>query len=120
MIVFISGGARSGKSQFAEGKAEALQHIRNGRKVYVATANISDEEMRGRAIDHQASRGGDWETVELPIFLDKLPALLRERDVVLIDCLTVWLSQVLYDRKEHDPISILSSLVEGIKACEAD
>lgn len=95
----IGGGARSGKSRFALTRAEAL----GVRRVFVATAEAHDEELRVRIARHQAERGARFQTFERP---RALPALLTELsarsespgvDVVLIDCLTLWLSNLLVD-----------------------
>ncbi|MFN3739807.1 MAG: bifunctional adenosylcobinamide kinase/adenosylcobinamide-phosphate guanylyltransferase [Thermodesulfovibrionales bacterium] len=98
-IVFITGGARSGKSRFALEMATKLQ----GRKVYIATAEPLDEEMRQRIERHKRERGGDWFTIEEPL---NLPQLLRELkrsyDVVLIDCLTLWLSNLILKRQNTE------------------
>jgi adenosylcobinamide kinase/adenosylcobinamide-phosphate guanylyltransferase len=91
-ITFILGGARSGKSRFAEtlaGKAAASQ-------VYIATAEAHDEEMRARIARHQRDRGEGWRTVEAPL---ELPGAIRREAgagrVVLVDCLTLWLSNLM-------------------------
>ena len=90
--VFVIGGARSGKSAFAE----ALAGQGQGEKIYVATAQERDGEMAERIKAHQARRGNDWRTVEEPL---DLPAVLdRETGkgrFVLVDCLTLWLSNLM-------------------------
>lgn len=97
--VLILGGARSGKSAWAERLAEHLagRDAAEGReRVYVATAEAGDAEMRERIEAHLAQRGAGWRTVESP--LDLPEALGRARSeacVVLVDCLTLWLSNLL-------------------------
>lgn len=96
-IVFITGGARSGKSRFALEKANSM----NGKKIYIATAEPLDEEMKERIKRHKEERGREWLTMEEPI---KIPKLLRELkgecDVILLDCLTLWLSNLMVAGKE--------------------
>ena len=86
--ILITGGARSGKSRFAETQALAM----TGRAVYIATAEAHDAEMAARIAEHQARRGDEWHTVAAPIALvDALKA--TEGDAPrLVDCLTLWLS----------------------------
>jgi adenosylcobinamide kinase/adenosylcobinamide-phosphate guanylyltransferase len=90
-IVFVTGGARSGKSSFALKEATRLA----GRKVYVATAQACDAEMEDRIRTHKRERGSDWETHEEPMDLaGALKAVSQTHDVVVIDCLTLWLSNL--------------------------
>jgi adenosylcobinamide kinase/adenosylcobinamide-phosphate guanylyltransferase len=88
----VLGGARSGKSAFAESLANASGHD----KVYIATAQAGDDEMRLRIGHHEARRGTGWITVEEPLRLaDVIPREAREHRVLLVDCLTLWLSNVM-------------------------
>ncbi|WP_335869895.1 bifunctional adenosylcobinamide kinase/adenosylcobinamide-phosphate guanylyltransferase [Bacillus sp. 2205SS5-2] len=101
MIVFVSGGARSGKSTFAERMALDIYNknkLINGRLFYLATAKRSDEEMDRRIFLHQKGRGKVWEVLEEPYDLDRKLGLSRKGDVVLLDCLTIWLSNMMFDR----------------------
>jgi len=89
--VLIGGGVRAGKSAFALTRARQL----GARRVFVATARGLDDEMRERIARHQADRGGDFTTVDEPL---RLPAMLRrlsDVDVVVVDCLTMWLANLL-------------------------
>ena len=91
-LILVLGGARSGKSRFAETWAEA----QGGRFVYIATARAEDAEMAARIAEHQARRGKTWRTVEAP--LDLAAALAQEcrpGQTVLVDCLTLWLSNLM-------------------------
>lgn len=91
-LYFITGGARSGKSSFAEGLAEGLK----GRRAYLATAQAVDAEMVSRIEQHRKRRGALWDTYEEPLALAELLHKLDAKyDVVLIDCLTLWLSNVM-------------------------
>jgi adenosylcobinamide kinase/adenosylcobinamide-phosphate guanylyltransferase len=111
----VLGGARSGKSRFALGLAEAAP----GPRVYVATAEGLDAEMRERIARHRAERGAAWATVEEPVELAaRLPELARRYPVVLVDCLTLWVSNLLHAdaaRAEER----LGGLVEALAAAAA-
>lgn len=91
-LVFITGGARSGKSGFA--LREASNHP--GKKAFLATAEASDEEMRERIERHRRDRGEGWKTYEERL---GIAGVLRRIDgeypVIVIDCLTLWLSNVM-------------------------
>lgn len=90
--LFVLGGARSGKSRLAQHRAEALA----GRHIFVATAEAYDDEMRDRIARHRADRDARWSTVEAP---RDLAAILAAHDaddvVILVDCLTLWVSNLL-------------------------
>lgn len=94
MKELILGGIRSGKSRLAEQRAQdsGLQ------VVYVATAEVRDDEMRQRVTQHQARRPGDWQLIEAG---GNLAEILRreagENRCLLVDCLTLWLTQLLCD-----------------------
>ena len=91
-IVFVTGGARSGKSRFA--LSEALKI--GGKKAFLATAEETDREMEDRIRRHKQDRGNRWKTFEEPISIARI---IREIDgrypVVVIDCLTLWLANVM-------------------------
>ena len=95
-VTFVLGGARSGKSLYAEGLVEGAGGGRAGGGLYLATAEAGDKEMAARIEEHKKRRGPDWTTIEEP--LDITVALNRhaapERPV-LVDCLTLWLSNVM-------------------------
>lgn len=91
-VTLILGGARSGKSRFAE----TLAAETGGEVIYVATATIGDKEMRERVAHHRARRDASWRTVDAP--LDLAGALAKESGagrVLLVDCLTLWLTNVM-------------------------
>jgi adenosylcobinamide kinase / adenosylcobinamide-phosphate guanylyltransferase len=112
-VTLVLGGARSGKSRHAEGLAAAAR----GAKVYIATAEAFDEEMRDRIARHQAQRGGaGWETIEAP--LDLVPALKTiHSGVVLIDCVTLWISNLMH--AERDVKAEVDRLCAALKASPA-
>jgi adenosylcobinamide kinase/adenosylcobinamide-phosphate guanylyltransferase len=95
-LVLILGGARSGKSSYAE--SLALRLARERQIVYVATAEAGDDEMRVRIAEHQAGRPATWATIEAPLnpadALADSPAATTA-GVVLLDCVTLWVSNVL-------------------------
>jgi adenosylcobinamide kinase/adenosylcobinamide-phosphate guanylyltransferase len=91
-LYFITGGARSGKSSFAEKLALGLA----GKRAYIATAQALDAEMAAKIAKHQKDRGDSWVTYEEPLAVAELIGKLSERyEVVLLDCLTLWLSNVM-------------------------
>ncbi len=111
-IVFITGGARSGKSSFALNQAAGIP----GRKAYIATAEPLDGEMSERIRKHRDERGPEWETFEEPLELPSLIGDLKDRySVILIDCLTLWLSNVLGRRAETPPGEEAGSLVRVLR-----
>ena len=90
--IFITGGARSGKSRFAEQLAAGY----GAPLGYLATAQSLDQEMEQRIRVHQQRRGEDWGTVEEPLHLSQALTLNDGRfNVILVDCLTLWLSNLL-------------------------
>ena len=99
-LILIGGGVRSGKSAFAERRAIELGE----RRAFIATAEALDEEMRHRIERHRADRGADFETFEAS--RDLLGALeaTASCDVVLIDCLTMWVSNLLLDGLDDDAL----------------
>ena len=91
-MTLVLGGARSGKSAFAESLARE-----QGRGIYIATAERVDEEMARRVAAHRARRGEGWRTVEAPLAL--ADAIRREsapRTCLLVDCLSVWLGNLVH------------------------
>lgn len=88
----VLGGARSGKTAFSEQLA-----IRGGSKpAYLATAEALDDEMRDRVASHRAGRAARFTTIEEPLALsDALIAAARDHDVILVDCLTLWITNLL-------------------------
>lgn len=99
MSLLVLGGARSGKSRYAQARAEAL----GGDLVYVATAQALDAEMDERIARHRADRGAAWSTVEAPL---DLTAAIRAGDhperVLLVDCLTLWTTNLLLADRDID------------------
>lgn len=94
-IILITGGQRSGKSQYAERLALSL----SGHPVYVATAHVWDEEFRERVRRHQERRGPEWENMEEERRLSSLPL---EGRVAVVDCLTLWATNFFFDLQDVD------------------
>ena len=95
--ILVLGGVRAGKSAFAVAHARAI----GGRVVFVATAEAGDAEMRARIARHRAERPPVWRTVEVPVALPSaLVALEGEADAVIVDCLNLWVANLLQERPE--------------------
>jgi len=91
-VILVTGAARSGKSHYAERRSRELGE----RRLYIATAEAKDEEMAQRIAEHQNRRGRDWITIEEPLQLaDTLTAQTGKIDCALVDCLTLWISNLL-------------------------
>ena len=90
-VIVIGGGVRSGKSAFALARARLIGQ----RRGFIATAQAFDAEMTERIADHQRTRGADFQTFEEPLALPERLAMIRDLDVVVVDCLTLWLSNLL-------------------------
>ncbi|PIC57760.1 cobinamide kinase [Sporosarcina sp. P12(2017)] len=98
-ITFISGGARSGKSAYAE---RLLTNQPAGRLVYIASGVAADEEMKQRIDQHKEDRRhANWHTIEQPKNLHKVLPFLKPGDLVLWDCLTTWLANEMYEGYEE-------------------
>jgi adenosylcobinamide kinase/adenosylcobinamide-phosphate guanylyltransferase len=109
--ILITGGARSGKSRYAEQRAGEL----GGRRLYVATAEAKDNEMAQRIAEHKLRRGDEWRTIEEPFELSS--ALLAQRgrtDCALVDCVTLWLSNLLLHRDAEFAGENVEQLVETL------
>ena len=97
-IHLITGGSRSGKSAYAQMLAEALP----GPRAYVATCPIIDAETAERVKRHQEARGAAaWETIEEPIDLAGAIGRAVAYRVLLVDCLTLWINNLLYDAEQR-------------------
>lgn len=106
--ILITGGCRSGKSRYALTLARSF----SGEKLYVATAEALDSEMVERIAKHQQERGNEWESHEEPIELLQVFKRLENRSGVLIlDCLTLWLSNLLLKNFDQEHILQESALL---------
>lgn len=103
----ILGGAKSGKSSYAESLVTALPPP----YIYVATAQALDDEMKDRVMKHRARRIPSWETIETPIRLVETLASLQHRGApVLVDCMTLWLTNLLIGQDAPQPEQPLDEL----------
>ena len=109
----ILGGARSGKSRLAERIVTATGRQR----VYIATAEAWDDEMRDRIAHHRDSRGPGWREVEAPHDLPAALATVQPDEVVLVDCATLWLTNRML--AEADLPAEVQRLLAGLAACRA-
>ena len=117
MIVFILGGARSGKSSLAE-KIAAGQEEKYGRQIiYLATATAKDREMETRIKKHQAERPDNWITIEADLNPDQSikAANIPDESVIILDCLTLLLSNHLLEKKDFDLQELKDKLNKLIK-----
>lgn len=105
-LVLVLGGARSGKSTFAERLASESDRS----VAYIATATASDNDMRDRIARHRAVRSPEWHTIEEPLHLAHAVVQAAEvADVVILDCATIWLSNWLFaqdDGREWDDTTV--------------
>ncbi len=97
-LVLVTGGARSGKSGFAQRRAETFPEPR----LYIATGEPGDDEMRARIARHRKERGPGWRTVESPT--DPAAALAQTAHVVVLDCLTLWISNLMLGGHDDEAI----------------
>ena len=109
LTILVTGGARSGKSSFAEKRTKQL----GSSLVYIATSEIIDSEMKGRVAEHQARRGSEWQTLHAPM---NLAEALVEADGIgpcLVDCLTFWLNNLMFHNE--DTVAATKGLITALK-----
>jgi adenosylcobinamide kinase/adenosylcobinamide-phosphate guanylyltransferase len=112
--LLVLGGARSGKSRHAQARAEVRAGALNLKRVFIATAQPFDEEMRERIAHHQADRDTDWETVEAPVALaEAISARSAPDTVLLVDCLTLWTTNLILG--DHDTRSATAALLDALR-----
>lgn len=119
MVHLILGGARSGKSCFAEQAAKQehqalLMRLPQAQLNYVATAIAFDDEMQARIAHHQQQRTSEWQEHECPEQLPELIATFSAHDVVLVDCLTLWLNNVIYNHGQQAHEAEIKKRVEQL------
>lgn len=113
----ILGGARSGKSAFAEELAESVSREHCKSKIYIATGQAFDSEMEERIEHHKKERDESWLLVETPVHLAKtLSDYDSEENIILIDCLTLWLSNCLHQKCFINERDSLLALLPMMKA----
>ena len=119
-IILVTGGARSGKSSFAE---KLALKIGKGRAAYIATAQIFDKEMANRVKVHKQRRGDEWTTFEAPFSAeDKILAAGKNFSAILFDCVTIYISNFICaanlddEQKNYDDLRILiQKLIDSAK-----
>ena len=96
MITLVIGGARSGKSRFAQSIAAPFEKV-----AYIATCRAEDAEMAERIAQHQQHRPEQWTTIEAPVEIaDAVHSNAPHHEVLLLDCLTIWLSNFCFEHRE--------------------
>ena len=108
MKTLIIGGAASGKSAYAEGLASNSKLY----KIYLASANIYDEEMQLKVNKHKIRRGDDWTTISEPLEAKEKITYLKDNQIMLFDCATMWLTNQML--KKADIQSEISQLIDSI------
>ena len=109
LTILVTGGARSGKSSFAEKRTQKL----GSSLIYIATSEVIDSEMKKRVAEHQARRGSEWQTLHAPL---KLTEALIETDgkgPCLVDCLTLWLNNLIFHNE--DTAAAIKELITALK-----
>lgn len=121
--ILVTGGARSGKSKFAENMAGKF----GGNVIYLATAQALDNEMRERILKHQQRRSKDWVTIEEPLEIAEVLSKFQTGATVLLDCLTLYLSNLYFryeelstDKQEQAINVKITNLAETIKRSNAN
>ena len=111
--ILITGGCRSGKSRFALDYAN--QHF--SKKLFLATCEALDEEMAQRIAHHKKMRSPEWETIEEPVeIVDKIRRYGDEVEVILLDCITLWLSNLLMRGKgDSEIMKEISALIDTLQ-----
>ncbi len=115
MLTLVLGGARSGKSRIAQSICES------GSKVTcIATARLDDDEMRARISRHRRARPRSWITIEEPLAIaDAVAAHASSMDFILLDCLTLWLSNFCSERRDSSADSLEAAVQEEISRLAA-
>jgi len=112
-LTLVLGGTASGKSGYAESLCEQSGLA----KIYVATAQVFDDEMADKVARHLDQRGANWTTIETPLDVRGALATATKNDVVLIDCATLWLTNLILG--EHDVATHSKALLRSLTDCPA-
>lgn len=114
-ITFVIGGCRSGKSGHA---LELADRVPGARKAFVATCVPRDEEMNRRVARHRQDRSSSWITLEIPLSLaDAIRQKSTEYDLMLVDCLTLWMSNLLLETEDFETIDRhVADLVQALES----
>lgn len=110
--LFVTGGARSGKSRYAQGRIEAIP----GTLAFIATAEAGDAEMAERIAHHRRNRGPRWVAFEAPVDLPDAIRRAQDRaDAILVDCLTLWVSNLMLQQRDID--ASFAALDAALREC---
>jgi adenosylcobinamide kinase/adenosylcobinamide-phosphate guanylyltransferase len=112
-LSLVTGGAKSGKSRFAEGLVVGSGRVR----VYVATAQVWDAEMRVKVDTHRVDRGPEWRLIEAPSDIAGALRGVSADEVVLLDCATMWLTNAMLD--DADMAAEVDAFMAALLACRA-
>lgn len=110
----LLGGARSGKSRYAEELAAASGKS----KIYLATAEPGDAEMAARIARHRTDRGASWRTIEEPMNIAELLGEGLPHELWVVDCLTLWMSNIMH--KNHPIAQQIATLISAVENAKAD
>ena len=115
--IFVIGGCRSGKSNHA---LELAEKMAAGEKIFIATCIPQDGEMRQRVAKHQQNRSQSWKTIEAPLHLPQaIMDNARAESVVLVDCLTLWINNLLMENEiAPDVEDQISKLVQALQSAD--
>lgn len=113
----VLGGARSGKSRYAQICAETAANASGQTPVVIVTAQAFDDEMRERIELHQRDRADRWETIEAPMALAQSLRRQTRDSIVVVDCLTLWLTNQML--AQNDLTQAVSELVDAVSECPA-
>ena len=123
MLTLLLGGARSGKSRYAQSLCDPSSHV-----IYIATAgtDANDHEMRERIARHRADRPVEWQTVEEPLDLSRAVGEAPVEATLLIDCATLWISNLMWKFKDESAseqkrliLKEIDSLIDAVKRRDA-
>lgn len=110
----VLGGARSGKSVYAEQRLD----VSGRQKVYIATGQAGDAEMHERISAHQARRGAEWRTIEAPLDVCGGLEQITASDIVLLDCVTLWVANLM--QAEHDVEAEVQRFCKAVASLAGD
>ena len=113
----ILGGIRSGKSQYGLDHANQLAAQYGLQKIFLATAENFDSSMKTRIMRHQNTRSPDWQLAEIPIKIDEFILNAPDNCLILLDCLTLWLNNLLH--YQHDVAKSIGNLIAAIQNSQA-
>lgn len=109
-MIFLTGGARSGKSSLAASLAARI----DAPITIVATASPEDEEMARRIEEHRRRRPSDWAVVEAPIELEGAVRSASATDTMVVDCVTLWISNLMVDRDDPTISTMIDSVISAM------